>query len=639
MGALVRTFDWGATSLGPSACWPQSLRTVVRLVLNSRQPMFIWYGPELIQLYNDAYRLTLGPERHPGALGQPGRDCWAEIWGIIGPQIEFVMAGGDATWHADQLVPMTRHGRCEDAWWTYGFSPIDDDTQPAGVGGILVVCNDVTAEHLARGTRLASEEKLRIALGATQERLRHALDAAAVGTWDWDVSSDLIFGDANLARIFDFDRRLAFPGLPSGVYLGAIHPDDRQRVEAAIRLTIATGETYEEEHRLLRADGSVRWIVARGGCLHNANGAALRFTGAAVDISERRAAEAALRAGETRWQAVFENMHEGFALGEMIHDGSGKAMDYRYLEVNAAFERLTGIPRAKAIGHTVREIVPGVEAGWIETCARVVATGKPEHTLRWAASRRSWHEITVYPVHPGRFAALFMDVTERRAAEERQALLSREVDHRAKNALAVVQAVLRLTTAGDVPGFVRVVEGRIGALTRAQTLLADEGWSGVDLRALLQGELAPFLGSAGLGTAGVGPVAVLDGPPVALPAGSAQPLAMALHELATNAVKYGALSNPAGRVAVSWYLEPQPGLAAIPLLRLRWAEAGGPPVAGPPGRRGFGSRVLDATLRRQLGGGMSQVWEASGLICQIEVPLRPPPEPATAPGYGLIAAD
>ena len=89
--------------------------------------MFIWWGPQLIQFYNDAYRQTMGPERHPSALGQGGRECWAEIWHIIGPQIEQVMSGGGATWHENQLVPVTRHGRLEQVYWTYGFSPIDED--------------------------------------------------------------------------------------------------------------------------------------------------------------------------------------------------------------------------------------------------------------------------------------------------------------------------------------------------------------------------------------------------------------------------------------------------------------------------------------------------------------------------------
>jgi two-component sensor histidine kinase len=156
MGALTRGFDWSKTSLGRPGTWPQSLRVTVRLVLTSRHPMFIWWGEELIQFYNDAYRETMGPERHPGALGGRGRECWDEIWDIIGPQIEYVMAGHGATWHEDQLVPVTRHGRREDVWWTYSFGPIDFEGK---VGGVLVVCKDVTSEHMSReALNLINEE-------------------------------------------------------------------------------------------------------------------------------------------------------------------------------------------------------------------------------------------------------------------------------------------------------------------------------------------------------------------------------------------------------------------------------------------------------------------------------------------------
>jgi hypothetical protein len=111
MGALTRAYDWSANPLGMPETWPQSLRTALRILLNTNHPMFIWWGPKLIQFYNDAYRQTMGPERHPSALGQGGRECWAEIWHVIGPQIEQVMSGGGATWHENQLVPVTRHGK------------------------------------------------------------------------------------------------------------------------------------------------------------------------------------------------------------------------------------------------------------------------------------------------------------------------------------------------------------------------------------------------------------------------------------------------------------------------------------------------------------------------------------------------
>jgi PAS domain S-box-containing protein len=158
MGGLMRAHDWSATPLGSPETWPQTLKTTVRLLLNTQHPMFIWWGEDLIQFYNDAYRQTMGPERHPSALGQRGRECWQEIWPIIGPQIEHVMAGKGATWNEQHLVPVTRNGSKEQVWWTYGYSPIDDES---GVGGVLVICNDVTEEVKARTALKAESERLR----------------------------------------------------------------------------------------------------------------------------------------------------------------------------------------------------------------------------------------------------------------------------------------------------------------------------------------------------------------------------------------------------------------------------------------------------------------------------------------------
>ena len=159
--------------LAPATKWPDCLKTTLGIVLASNHPMFIWWGPDLIQFYNDAYRKTMGPERHPSALGQPGRECWHEIWPIIGPQIESIMAGGPPTWHEDQLVPVTRHGRREDVWWTYGYSPIQD---AAGVRGVLVVCNDVTKEHLAKDELKCVNERL----AGEIRRRRHEADRLKV---------------------------------------------------------------------------------------------------------------------------------------------------------------------------------------------------------------------------------------------------------------------------------------------------------------------------------------------------------------------------------------------------------------------------------------------------------------------------
>jgi PAS domain S-box-containing protein len=161
MGALVRAHDWAASQLGPPGHWPQPLRTVIRLLLNTGHPMYVWWGPDLLCFYNDAYRRSIGPERHPSSLGLPAREVWAEIWDIIGPQIEQVMAGGDATWQENALIPITRNGRREDVYWTYSYGPIDDDTAPTGVGGVLVVCTETTEQVNAR--RQADQDVERLA--------------------------------------------------------------------------------------------------------------------------------------------------------------------------------------------------------------------------------------------------------------------------------------------------------------------------------------------------------------------------------------------------------------------------------------------------------------------------------------------
>jgi two-component sensor histidine kinase len=241
--------------------------------------------------------------------------------------------------------------------------------------------------------------------------------------------------------------------------------------------------------------------------------------------------------------------------------------------------------------------------------------------------RERWRRVSGIPVRGGNgevaaALAVIVDVDEEKRAAERQALLTREVDHRAKNMLAVVQAALRLTRADDVPGFVRAIEGRVAALARAQMLLAADHWSGADLLSLLRGELTAFLDRKGSG-----PQVALHGPRLSLPAEATQPLSMAIHELATNATKHGALSSSGGLVVVEWEVRRD----QADMLELRWAETGGPPPEGPPTRHGFGSRVLNGTLRSQLGGSVSMAWLPTGLVCTIELPLRPTAPPDDEP--------
>ena len=159
MGDLTRNFDWAATPLGPPKEWPQSLKVTVGIILASKFPMFLWWGSEMIQFYNDAYRPSLGNNgKHPYALGQRGSESWPEVWEVIYPLIKQVQTTGDATWSEDQLVPIYRNGRIEDVYWTFSYSPVWGESP--GVNGVLVVCTETTGKVLANERLVQSAKNL-----------------------------------------------------------------------------------------------------------------------------------------------------------------------------------------------------------------------------------------------------------------------------------------------------------------------------------------------------------------------------------------------------------------------------------------------------------------------------------------------
>jgi len=198
------------------------------------------------------------------------------------------------------------------------------------------------------------------------------------------------------------------------------------------------------------------------------------------------------------------------------------------------------------------------------------------------------------------------DITQRKRAEERQILLAGEVDHRARNVVAVVQSIMRLTRADSIDAYIAALDGRIGALSTAHRLLAGSRWEGADLNRLVEEEFAPYRAAANARVLARGPV-------ILLPPTTAQIIALALHELATNAAKYGALSTDPGRVELTWRTEPGK-------LELIWGESGGPEKITPPNRRGYGSRAIVAGIERQLGGLANFDWQPDGLRCSLSVP-------------------
>ncbi|MGB8558830.1 MAG: response regulator, partial [Pseudolabrys sp.] len=236
---------------------------------------------------------------------------------------------------------------------------------------------------------------------------------------------------------------------------------------------------------------------------------------------------------------------------------------------------------------------------------------RPNGDVRWCTgtAAASFDEMG----RPIWLSGVTSDITERKRAEERQILLAEEVDHRARNVVAVVQSIMRLTRADSIDEYIGALDGRIGALSNAHRLLAGSRWEGADLTRLVEEEFAPYRASGNERVKS-------RGPNILLPPATAQTIALALHELATNAAKYGALSVDPGYVELTWQTEPGK-------LELVWTESGGPQI-GPPDRRGYGSRAIVAGIERQLGGLVNFDWQASGLRCTLCVPHEDTSDPS-----------
>jgi PAS domain S-box-containing protein len=251
--------------------------------------------------------------------------------------------------------------------------------------------------------------------------------------------------------------------------------------------------------------------------------------------------------------------------------------------------------------NALREVVAHFEEGAqsYETEFRIV---RPDGEIRWCTGTAA---ATVNKAgRIVRVSGVTIDITERKRAEERQNLLAREVDHRAKNALALAQSIVRLTRGDDVKDYVQAVEGRINALARVHTILSLSSWQGAEIGKLVDEELAPYSTGAQI---------ECHGPEIQLQPATAQTLALALHELVTNSAKYGALSALSGRLNIEW-------TAQADVFQLLWEERDGPPVAKPVSR-GFGTRSVIASIESQLGGRAEFDWRSEGLICRLSVPL------------------
>jgi PAS domain S-box-containing protein len=652
MVELVRNFDWRGTPIGPRESWPHSLGVITDTILSGGFPAIVLWGPDLIQIYNDGYRKIMGG-KHPAGLGQPTRECWPEVWAINEPIYERVR-GGETVIFTDALYPLARNGRVEDVWLTLSYSPLRDDR--GTIAGVLVVLLDVTdrvvSERDNEALRQQQEFLLRltdalrpvsnpvdmqnIAIRMLGEKLgvdRALYYRAELGRDGWAHIVDGEYyrtpGTATIAGTRRANRDYGgelFAQLEQGKSLSvpdlASHPmltaqqKDRYR---ALGLGSFIAVPLHKEGRYV-GGLSVQCVGPR-----EWNGAQLELVEAVAErtwsAAERARAEAALLESEERSSLAIE-------AGQLsswdwdIRSGRIAWNDRHYLMQ----------------GYEIGEITPSFEA-WLDRVhpddreralemieasrrdrtvySHTFRTLHPDGTIRWCAARGNFfYDETGQAI---RMIGVMEDVTERKHAEKalqdsekRARLLLGELQHRVRNTLSIVRSIARRTaeSSASVEDYKAALDGRLDAFSRTQALVTRDPLAGLDLEYIVAEELRPYGVDRRLQFS-------IRGPRLRLRPKAAETMALAIHELATNAAKYGALSVATGRVDVAWEID-----AESRFVRMSWAEKGGPSVTPPGDRRGLGTELIEQMLVYDLDARTLLDFAPSGLRCTIELPFE-----------------
>jgi PAS domain S-box-containing protein len=426
-----------------------------------------------------------------------------------------------------------------------------------------------------------------------------------------------------------FNRRWhEFTGLTPEQSIGAgwhraVHPDDLPQVQARWQQSLETGQPYECEHRIRNAAGGYEWVLSRAAPFQDSSGKATRWFGTSTNIHAQRKAEDALRLLEKQYRLALEAASLGTWTIDLTTDqvswDEGTCALYhiphngRYsLSLNEASELIHPDDR-ESVRNSIAVAADPLSNGRYESQYRAIL---PDGKLRWFRS----HGQALFVQEGGASRAVSIsgvisDVTERQASEEAQQLLTRELNHRVKNLFAIANGMVSMTarTARDPKEMATALRGRLSALSRAHELVQPVTGSGltagpeVGLAQLIEAVLEPYKQS------GHNQILV-EGPGVSVGSNTTTSLALVLHELATNAAKYGCLSTPGGRLVVRWALQ---GDSAD----LLWAESGGPAIAGPPSFEGFGTQLSQRSIAGQLGGALEREWRPEGLQVHMTLPL------------------
>src|SRR5271166_614286 len=495
------------------------------------------------------------------------------------------------------FIPLIADGRLIGKFMTYYPDPHTFSDEEIGLA------NTIARQLALAVAHQSAVEELR----QSEERFRLMLEHAPVMIWMSDALGHCLHLNRMLREFWGVDEA----DIPSFNWQSTMHPEDAESIGESMANAIITRAPVTVRGRYLNAQGAYRVLQANAQPRFSSKGEFGGLIGVNVDVTEREEAEAALRESEERFRLAVEAAPSGMVMTDQ---------DGRITLVSAQSERLFGYSREELIGQKIEAIVPAESEGshpelrayFARPTARGMGLGRD---LR--ARRKDGTEIPVeiglspFKTSQGVVAlAAVVDISSRKQAEAERELLIAELNHRVKNTLSVVQSIAHQTFRGAEPMLAaqRAFEGRLIALASAHNLLTQLNWEHASLEQIAK----VILNVTGDGSGRVR----LSGPQILLPPKEALSFTMALHELCTNAMKYGALSNDAGHIDVGWTRSRDPR----PRLDLVWRESGGPPVSR-PSKGGFGSRLLERSLAFDLDGEVRLSFEPSGLVCSIHAPL------------------
>ncbi|MBE3637450.1 sensor histidine kinase [Mangrovicoccus algicola] len=600
MGQLIREHDWTSTPLGPPETWPQSLRSALSICLNSSFPTAIYWGPELRLLYNDAWA-PIPAERHPWALGRPAAEVWHDIWEVVGPQFARVLETGEGISTYDQMLPMERGGIVQETYWNYSFTAIRGEDNR--IAGIFNQGNETT--QLVQARLNAAKEVSRLS-----RMFRQAPGATAILR-----GPDHVFEIANPAYLELIGRedilgkpvREALPEVVAQGFtelLDQVYSSGETHVGHAAPVALNRGGTIEERH----VDFVFQPIFDEAG---GRQGIFVQAT----DVTDTMHALTAARDSEHKYHAIVNSIEQ--MIWSTRPDGYHDYFNDRWYD-------FTGVPEGSTDGEAWKGMFhpddqDRINAVWSDS----LATGKSyhiEYRLRHHSGEYRWVIGRAQCVRDesGRIVRWYgtcTDIHALKMAEESRQLLLDELNHRVKNLFTLVSGIVSMTARkSETPAeMAAAVKGRVQALARAHDLIRFSAQGAITSGRVSLGDLADQILAPHLTEDLVG-ATLCEGPQIQLGERASTSMALILHELATNAAKYGALHQPGGRLSIRWTV-------SGPNLALTWAEECATPKTVEVSGSGFGSRLIRSTVEGQFMGQINFGSTASGILIQMELEL------------------